>query len=221
MRAIIIVTSFLLLTNYCEAQDEIQKFRFGLQFSPVISWLKPEGTTTDAIGQRIGFQWGLTFEHRLSKNYSFAIDLAITNGAGGKLRYSDSLRVFVKDTFVNPDVSYKIQYLAFPASLKLKTNEIGYITYFGQFGVIPGINLKVSGDAEDISGNQVPADTDFSGEVSSFHIGLLVGLGIEYSLGGNTALTTGLFFQNGFTDVTTQKPRTIINNIALKLGVIF
>ena len=217
MRAIIFVIVFLLISYYSQAQ----KVKFGLQVSPLISWMKPDAGQASSNGGQFGFHWGPTFEYLITDNYAFALDIIIANGTGGTIKYSDSLRTFATETFVDPEVSYSIQYVGFPFSLKLMTNEIGYITYFGQFGISPAINLKSSGEISDDSVNQLVTKHNFKDEVTDIHLALLVGLGIEYSLGGHTSLTTGIFFSNGFTDMTKQDPSVIVNNISLKLGVIF
>ena len=49
-----------------------------------------------------------------------------------------------------------------------------------------------------------------------------IGAGIEYSLGGNTALILGLYYQNGFWDITKTKDyKVTIGSVSLRLGVRF
>ena len=57
---------------------------------------------------------------------------------------------------------------------------------------------------------------------------LIVGVGVEYSVGGRTALVGGLTFNNGFTnvlkgtnDAVGRKPSAINNFLELTLGVMF
>ena len=40
-------------------------------------------------------------------------------------------------------------------------------------------------------------------------------------LGGETSLTSGLFFHNGFTSITSENPNVILNYLSVKIGVIF
>jgi hypothetical protein len=62
--------------------------------------------------------------------------------------------------------------------------------------------------------------------VNIFNLGYYIGMGAEYSLGGSTAICIGLYYTNGFLDVTTDhdnqpSDKVIMNNVALNLGIIF
>jgi len=57
--------------------------------------------------------------------YSGSIELTTTT-------YHDEINnVFIPR---NIDQSYNLKYVEIPLSLKLRTNEIGYLTYYGNFG---------------------------------------------------------------------------------------
>jgi opacity protein-like surface antigen len=102
--------------------------------------------------------------------------------------------------------------------LKLRTNEIGYITYWGQFGLIAGFNIRSKADdiidyelakfSNDVSTGWIKTDLpsierpdeDIKDDIQMFRVGLLIGAGIEYSLSGNTAIVAGVTYNNGFTN---------------------
>ena len=122
--------------------------------------------------------------------------------AGGRLVSSDTTVVeFTKFKSIvlpgNP-VVYKIQYLVFPLGLKLQTNQIGYVTYFTDLGLDP--KIVISGRA-DIASLRI-TDENAINELRMFNLSYHVTAGIEYSLGGNTALVFGLSFENNFIDIT-------------------
>jgi opacity protein-like surface antigen len=110
---------------------------------------------------------------------------------------------------------YRLQYVEVPLTLKLRTNEIGYITYWGQFGIVPGLNINAKGDdtvdflygKSDTGWGETDRvsfsseDEDIKNDINIFRVGLLIGAGIEYSLSGNTAVLAGITYNNGFTDV--------------------
>ena len=52
-------------------------------------------------------------------------------------------------------------------------------------------------------------------------MGLIIGGGFQYSLGGNTALVLALIYNNGFTDVLQDKEKVALKSLSLKLGVMF
>ena len=201
-----------------------QKFRFGLQGSPLISWMKPDVKSISSTGVKFGFSYGLMLDYNFTDNYAFGTGLTIAQNGG--FNKHDSLLLFrhenkgdLIDTFpVNSEIEYKLQYVELPLTLKLKTNEIGYMTYFGQFGISTGVNIKAKGN---ISGAKAMTDEKINEEVNLLNFALSMGGGIEYSLGGKTSFMGGIFFNNGFKDVTDDAPKVILNYLSLKLGVLF
>ncbi len=217
MRKILWVVVILVAAKASWAQD----FRFGLAASPLLSWMKPIDEGISSTGVRFGFNYGLILDYNIADNYGIGSGLSITHN-GGKLKH-DSVIVFLNDTFpVNAEVEYITQYIEIPLTLKFRTNEIGYITYFMQFGVTPGINIRSKGNVKTNTDKGL-VGKDIGDEVKAFNLALTIGGGIHYSLSGNTALVTGLFFNNGFVDVTADadKKKAILNYLSLKIGVIF
>src|SRR6185295_7915558 len=110
--------------------------------------------------------------------------------------YNDSM-LFASATNVN----YRTQYLQIPLTLKLRTNQIGYITYFGQFGLQAGVRIRSRADITDPVNSFAENKVDFSNDVTLPDFGLVIGAGVEYTITGNTALLGALQFYNGFIDV--------------------
>jgi len=203
----------------------------GLYLSPVISWLKPDTKNITSDGSRFGFGFGIPVDFNFSKNFAFSTGIAYTN-LGGSLKYLDSIPKFEADTIYslvkNTVVKYKTSFIEIPLSLKGKTNEIGYITYFLKAGISPQFRFKAKGDISVNSGDNL----DIKAEVRSFNMGYHIGGGIEYSLGGSTKLLVEALFTNGLTNFSkvetlkkpTDKPKnenTILNSISLKVGILF
>jgi len=204
----------------------------GLYISPVISWLKPDSKNITKDGSRFGFGFGIPVDFNFSKNFAFSTGIAYTN-IGGNLKYADSIPKFetVDSTYhlvPGTAIKYKTSFIEIPLSLKGKTNEIGYITYFLKAGISPQFRFKAKGDISVNSGDNL----DIKAEVRSFNMGYHIGGGIEYSLGGSTKLLVEAVFTNGltnFTKVETQKTpssikkndKTIMNSISLKVGILF
>ena len=122
--------------------------------------------------------------------------------AGGKLVSSDTTVLEFSKSKVtllpgNP-VVYKIQYLVVPIGLKLQTNQIGYVTYFTDLGLDPKIVISRKADIP----SQNITDENASNELRLFNLSYHVTAGIEYSMGGSTALVFGLNFDNNFLDIT-------------------
>jgi hypothetical protein len=215
----------LLTALYCQGQE----LRLGLQLSPNLNWMKGQEHVEDN-GKGIGFSFGLIGEYFFTDNYGFSSGLFITNGAA-KIKYTGPVEFkeegeFTSDPFsINDTIPtgttghYKqARYIELPILLKLRTNEIGYITYYGVFGVTPGINIKSQGEFDPSLGN-LPDVTIL--KMNPINLQLTVGGGLEYSFGGNTSFVTGIFYNNGFTGVTRDEEKVILNNLLLRLGVMF
>jgi hypothetical protein len=211
--------SFLLFVFILSASAQNEKFfRFGLHGSPSVAWLKPETKSYQSKGLRLGFGYGLIAEFTLADNYSFATGVESVY-SGGKLQNVDTFGITTTAT-------YRVQYVEVPIALKMKTNEINYITYYAKFG--GGLNLRLNSFADfsykDAMGNSMPSllDEDIKSDINLFRISFLIGLGIEYSLGGTTSALIGVNFNNGLTDIFKDDNIKGKNNfITVNLGVIF
>ena len=102
----------------------------------------------------------------------------------------------------------RAHYVNIPLFIKRKTKEIGYLTYFGQFGLNTSIKTKArSTDAGDIisATNLASSDLDYldiEKEVNLFKLAGSIGGGFEYNLSESTSLSVGIVFDYGFTSLT-------------------
>lgn len=215
----IIMVFVPLLTN---AQENI---RLGIHADPVISWFSSDVSEIKNRGARPGFNFGLTLNKYFTKNYSFSTGLNIIN-AGGRLVSSDTLILdftnFNSEVLPGKPVVYKLQYLSVPIGLKLQTNEIGYISFFTDLGLDPKIVIGGKADIPslDIKGEKA------NRELNMFNLSYHISAGIDYSLGGTTAMVMGLTFDNNFFDITQDRRGQLTDKISHKilsfrLGLIF
>ncbi len=188
-------------------------FRFGLFFAPNIGWAKTDSPGLSKGGGNLGFGFGLMAEFNLgsSNRYAFLTGLNVT-----KLNSSVVIPTFI----LSPEFDFKQTFAEIPLALKLKTNEIGYLTYFGKFGLTPGYRIKSTGSSGE----------NLDDETTPIRMGLLIGIGTEYNISGSTNLSFGVDFNNGFTNMFTKdagtdikgnKLKAINNYIALNLGIFF
>jgi hypothetical protein len=105
---------------------------------------------------------------------------------------------------------YTVTYVTLPLTLKLRTKEIGALTYYGMFGV--NSSFRVAAKATDeiqrpaytTSGWGTPetiSKTDIKKDVGLFKEALNMGLGVEWNLSGSTSLVIGANYLLGFTNV--------------------
>ena len=119
-------------------------------------------------------------------------------------------------------VIYKIRYLSFPIGLKLQTNQIGYLTFFSDLGLNPKIVVSRKADIPSLN----LTNENASNELRMFNLSYHITAGIEYSLGGTTAIVFGLDFDNNFLDITKDngnQPRDKVSQkiLSFRLGVNF
>lgn len=276
MRKIFTIGLFTLITGFSFSQDSGGKWRLGLKVTPTINWLKPEGNIISNNGVGLKYGGGLILEYKLSKIVSVQSGLQI-DVSEGKTKYGNGTTLSTPNTNsvsyfynnlngaivnYNPNLSpasntlyqlndrtYNISYITIPLTLKMKTKEIGSLTYFGQFGINNSFRWKAT--ATDnvqpiVSGNLGTAQSiskiDVTKDVSLYTAALNLGMGAEMNLSGSTSLTFGLNYLLGFTNITkanstyierrandalgiptySSLPQQIkLNTIALLVGILF
>lgn len=242
MKNVAIVLLGLLSSQFCFAQSGTNEFRFGLKGAMNIGWIKPNSKTIEREGTAVGFAYGPMADYYFKPNYALSVELLVSQ-INGNMTLNEA-QVFSADTSntaVNGlTYNYKNQYLEIPVSLKFRTKEIGYITYWANFGTSPGflINAKAS-----IEGNlpQVILDEDptnyktndnegdpfttnkFDDQVFLIRMPLIIGAGIEYELAGSASLHAGLRYSNSFSDMLVKDKNISAYNhyLSLNVGVFF
>jgi len=268
MKKALILCVTLSITLFTNAQEttpaytpavvqEVKPVRLGFAIAPALTWLTNDVKQLDTKGQRLGFSYGVTIDFTIAKsnNYSLATGFLIGH-TGGKLNYAEGASL---EPSITPEKSgiteynAKLQYINVPLTLKLKTNEIGYMSYFGQFGLLGGVKIGAKKDGqtgfENTKSNIEYDNERFNDDSRLFNAGLLIGIGAEYNISGNTNLVFGIQYFRGFTNVldfnldrvntdglvefdlpdtdVNRKalvgPRAVsfLNHVALQVGVIF
>jgi hypothetical protein len=218
MRQILVILAFFGSVLTLNGQSNI---KLSVHADPQLSWFSSDEKEVEPDGSRFHIQTGLNIDFFFDENYAFAVGFGINN-LGGTLLYSDStLFVSNEDSlFLAPNqaVKHKLQYLDIPIGLKLKTEELGYTTFFLQLGLNPMININARAATEDGT-----LDDESNREnIQLFNLGYHAGLGVEYRLGGNTALIGGIRWTAGLTDVTgNDKANVTVKTISLHLGIMF
>lgn len=204
------------------AQD-FKKFKIAFKISPNASWMAPQNQDLEAAGSSIRFGFGANVDIHFTENYAIGTGLNIDDN-GGKLKYLQAIERVNDDDkmtqyIIERERDYRIKNIEVPITLKLRTNEIGYITYWGQFGV--GVGFRQSAKANDTDRYLMEFDDEAQAYVGSardfdtfeqlqvkddvvaLRASLIIAAGIEYNIAGSTSVLAGLTFNNGFTDVLT------------------
>lgn len=218
MRRILLISFLLSLMICMEAQPPI---RFSVHLDPQFAWLNSDDNSVKPDGSIFHMQVGLHMDYFFAPNYAFSMGLGINN-LGGNLSYADSTDFYSKGEILpvapNQGVKLNLQYLDIPLGLKLKSEELGYATFFLQLGFNPMISLNAKATSEDGTLDK----HDIQESVHRFNLGYHAGLGVEYQLGGNTALIGGLRWSAGLTDVTDNDQANVKTNVvSIHLGILF
>lgn len=226
MKKIVFASIALFLIAGASYGQNEKFFRFGLHGNTGMVWMKPDQDSLEYQGSRIGIGYGFIGEMTIANNFSFATGFDVSY-VGGKLQKQGVSYIYPPDTISslsNENSTYKLQYLDIPLTLKMKTNEINYITYFARIGGSIGIALKAKADREySVIGSSTSItvqDVDLVDEKKFMRTNFLIGAGIEYSLGGTTSALAELSFVNGLTYLI-DDTKAIGNYVMLKFGVIF
>jgi hypothetical protein len=196
-KSIILLAVVIMPVKMLVAQD----LRFGIYASPVLCWFNTDIDEVKNQGARAGFIFGVSAEKYLTGNWYFNPGIAFINSSG-------RLKCTEPSTFRFPDhtsvvgagdpVVYRIQYLAIPTGIKIKTSDVGYLTYFAEFGLDP--KVVVTGKA-DIPSIDVSWENAMN-EIRRFNIGYYLNAGADYSINGSISLILGLGYESNIIDTT-------------------
>lgn len=199
-------------------------------------------------GLGLGFSYGIMADINIAKNpaYWFGTELIISS-MPVSVKSTDTLyngNVAPGAAFTNAKFDYRLQYIQIPLTIKLKTGEIGRLSYYGQFGLAPSVLIQnklttsadqpfyakgssnhspnsASNDALDFPGNTSGVGA-FRDNVSFVRLPLIIGLGIEGKISGSTSYIAGLRWDNAFTDLfRDSKVKGRNNYLGVQLGIFF
>ena len=212
----------LILTSSAFAQYNQRPnygFRLGLTASPTIGWAKPE--TGKSNGINLGFSYGLLADFNFAENYSFSTGLTITTINGKTTEINPSPYAVGVTEPTAYDLKYMLQYVEIPLTLKLKTDKVEGMRWYGQFGLSNDFNIGARQDVE-LNGKSVAKDIGVKKDINFYRAGLIIGGGVEYDVARSTSVAAGLTFNNGFTDISDDKNRSVRNHyLGITLGVFF
>ncbi len=241
-KALAPLAALLLAPALLTAQDDVG-VRFGLKLSPNTAWVRPDTRGLKSDGNTVGYTFGLMadFPVGASGNYYFSTGLNL-NRIGGTYvldyKYVEGPNEPERTRPLATDV--RLTYLEVPLTIKMMTNEIGYMRYFGQVGVGAAFNIRAKGDITQpvlhadgvyLSEFKTVEDEDLQSRTNFFKASLIVGAGLEYNFSGNTSLMAGVQYNGGFinmlqdvevnVDGSMKKAKALANYIELTIGVFF
>ncbi|RYM32938.1 PorT family protein [Brumimicrobium glaciale] len=220
-----LIAGLLFSVNAQDASDK--KVLAGLTLGGALNFNDPE---TNTIDSRVGgdFIVGMALDWNFSKNIGLATGIEFDFNRFRTsyeptvyLDYRDKDILQFRDydventdnNFLLKERQHKSIYLSLPIMLKFQTNFMGYMRYYGKFGVRNSFMLTTrtnnKGQAFDVAGDLVDVtqldDMKSPGSMSFYKGSIGIAGGAEYNISGNTVLVAELGYYYGFSEVFQQK----------------
>ncbi len=225
MRTKITLVLLLTLVTYA-ANAQFPPYYFGLKAAPQISWIRPNADNYEGAGAKIGFAWGFIAEFNFTEAHSIATGFNMQFN-GGKLKFP-AVQGGDTGTMIR---EYSLKYIEIPLTLKMRTNDINGMRYFGRIGLGTAFNIgaKKTDEFTPKGGSTITSDKSNYNDVALLRESLIVGLGAEYEIKEGPKLGAELTFNNGFTNIFNGKntfdtglnEKATVNFFELAISVIF
>ena len=212
----LLATSGLAVLFFSPNDAQSQGYHLGLQLAPNISMAEPRELSHEAIQSEAHFGYGFVFDAMFTDKYAIGtgVNVFYNGGITQHLAFQeDENGLFIEAV----QLVQQQQYVEIPLTFKMRTNEIGYTTYFGQFGAGFGLNVRSEGSQKttsfatldslgsvmEVVFSQPALEAAESEQVSMadrtrlFRPSMIIGLGAERRLTGSTALVVALRYNVG------------------------
>lgn len=223
----ILLILLLAFSGFYSAQAQYKSISLGFRAAPGIGWFKSDQENYNTEGVVPCFAWGLVTEFYFAENYAFATGFSF-DFLNGKLSYP---MMGVQNAGLLTR-KYRLKVLEIPAMIKMKTNEINGLRYFGQIGLGGGVRLNSKAEDVFTESGKPEQTTDFrliDSQTRLFRASLIVGAGVEYPFDNSTSLVAGINFNNGFTNVlkgdnsvnSSLEHHGVPNSVELSIAIMF
>ncbi|MBK7173379.1 MAG: PorT family protein [Bacteroidales bacterium] len=214
----------LVLFASISANAQFKKYSFGLKAAPQVSWMKPNTDSYEGNGAKMAFSWGFVSEIGFSENHCLATGFNVVFN-GGNLKFPSILG----ENNGTMSRSYYVKSIELPLTLKMRTNSIGNMKYYGQIGF--GTSFRFGAKKTDeftYNNSTITEEKENYDNISFLRESLIIGLGGEYTLDAGTTFSVGLALNNGFTDmlsgknpINSEKEKATLNFVELSVAVLF
>ena len=237
MKNYLIATLLLILGFNFQASAQ---WRLGIQASPAITWMASNDLSIGSSGPGVAIKLGPVGEYYFQENYAILTGIAVVFNQGGTLTHTIGGNIWPNaavesrtdglDMIPNGStLGYKFQMVEIPIGLKMRTNEIGYIRYYGETPFTIGIRTQARGSVN--GGTLTTSKENITKDTNLLNFSWGIGGGLEYSFTQSTALVAGINYQGGIldltkesgllTDGTTLTAKVVMHQVNFKLAVMF
>lgn len=225
-----IKTQSAIADNYIP-ETNFRHLRLGIYGGIGPSWMKPKTKDYESQGVRFTYSYGLLIDYNFTVNYTFSTGIGY-NRVGGKLSYAHMKDISSTPTLGTLTRTYKINYLEFPTLLKLKSNQIGFLTYYTQLGLRH--SFKLNSNADDSFEYNNPIETNTSNDVdmkdytSFYRLSFCFAIGAEYAISQSLSAYLSIGYDNGLTNslsnkniISGDKESAVIKKVLITGGFLF
>ena len=217
-KVIVFTVLATLILSQLGAQVDGRRFRVGILGTSGFAWNQSKrlGVENEGAGYLYGYGFQLEFYRNDVLGITFGLQQKTT---GTRLSYADNLVYSYEYTSSNNGATLAnqslikertifLQSINVPIKIKAKTPEIGYLTYFLEFG----LDNDILYDAKSLRNDILDSDTKqlrrlggdeekLSAQKETFFYrgGLNLGFGTEYNLAGTVSLVTSINWSMPFT----------------------
>ena len=184
-----------------------QGYQLGLTLSPNAGFSIPRDFSHESGNSQLHFGYGFIFDAMFTETYAIGTGVNVFY-TGGDLTFFESKDI---DHVQRVEMTQRLQYVEIPLTFKMRTKEIGYTTYYGQFGVGLGLNVRAEATALEqvvamrdttdgwfeVADEKIERNRSLSSQTRFFRPALIVGLGMERRFTGTTALAIGIRYNMG------------------------
>lgn len=238
-----LITLLALIVGVSPLFKSSAQIKLGLKVAPQLTYVTTESKGISTSGTALNVSYGLMVDYYFTDNYAFATEFSIANYSG-KLSVNDVMversNVATQQN-VNVGYDYRLRYINVPLLIRMRTKEIGYWRYFAEFGLdnafliknvadvstpsfsLNDVNVNTPDKADEfkVKSKDTPSKT-YSDDVFFYRGGLLVGIGAQYNIFGNTLIVGGLRYNSAFSNFTEDEDwKARLNGVALNLGILF
>jgi len=235
-----LITTCCIIGAFASASQA--QIKLGLKLAPQITWVAPEIKGISSSGSKINASYGLMFDYYFTENYAFATEISVANYAGDLIvKDSKITRGIIDSTYQDVNYNYRTQYVSVPLILRMRTNEIGYFRYYADFGLDLAILVRAKADINNssidltevnvnnpdktdeymIESNDSPS-IEYDDDVAILRTAMVIGVGIQYKIFGNTLLIAGARYNKALNNFTVEDNwKAKMNAVSLNLGVLF
>lgn len=215
MKKVLSVVFALILGLQSQAQADGKKLRIGLEANPGLAWNVSNRSGQTGGGVGLSFSYGVPVEYYFSDIIGFSTGIYMNHYRAG-VEYTDSVLLTYDvvqqggNVVTTQDLiesrTYVFNSVNVPLKIKAKTPEIGYLTYFLEFGLDNDFIYSSHSRRNTIVNNNGSTSVleddlkkiDTQDDVIFYRPGIHIGGGVEYNLVGTTSLLLGFNWSGPF-----------------------